>query len=144
MSKFERIKGDYQITTEVENIDLLRILRENVRDGIKNYVIVVTPTVCVLFMTKKFSKRVEALDVFDFSEIVLEHKYGFHDEFGKSYVTGEQVRSTGFTAGTSFPIELYDEYLATLKSVPELEAKIEKEFAERRKRMGTIKIVAGE
>ena len=142
MDFFKNVEYDYQVTSKVEDIDIIRILRENEKDGMQ-YVFLMTPTVSVLFMKKKFAKRVEKLALFDFIPIVEEAKYGLGNNHGSNYVTGSQIRSVGFTTYKFIATSDVVQFREVLSSIDEIEKKIQDEFDKERKEMSTVKVLAG-
>lgn len=142
MKNFKELPYDYQVTDKIENIDIIRILRENELDGMQ-YVFIMTPTVSVLFMKKKFAKRIEKTNLFDFTAVIDEAKYGLGNEHGDCYVTGSQIRSVGFTAYKFVATTDVEMLKAALDGLEDLEECIKKELAKERKLMSTIKITAG-
>lgn len=144
MGKLESIKGDYQITVPVESIDIARILRENLRDGSKNYVMIITDKEILTFFTKKFAKRLEMLDILEPLEVNENYEYGIFNQTGKSFVGGNIIRSIGFTHGYVSSIDVFDSLKEALDTVDHVEALIENKRFDMRKNRSTIKIVAGQ
>ena len=149
MNKFESIEHDYQITALTKDMDLARILRENINADC-NYVFILTKYTFAVFITKTLTNRLKKVDideVIGLSDIGSEKNYGFvrviEGGFEKNQTIGETIRSIGFTAISSGPISNYDVVKNVIDNIGNIEDCKEKERQENAWKMNLVKVVAG-
>ncbi len=149
MDKFESIEQDYQITALTEDIDLARILRENI-DADCDYVFVLTKLTFAVFVTKSLANRIKKADIDELiglSDIDSKKNYGFVRVFDggceKNQTIGETIRSIGFTGVSSGPISSYDVVKDIVDNIGNIEECKEVERQKNAWKMNLVKIVAG-
>ena len=136
---FELAKCDYVVRANPGDMDILRILRECRDEENSEYVVVMTPIHCVVFMTKKFTNRIKALNVLTVYDIINDKKYGFN----VATVTGNMIRSIGFTSGRAFEYSEHDNVMSVLENLDSMEADAAKALAEKKKGLVEVKVTCG-
>lgn len=146
---FKEIQADYQVTDKIEKIDIARILRENKEAGCQ-YVFILTNKDFAVFMTKKFSSRLDALGLMEIQAVEDEGSYGLMTiEDGSSvsgvatYVPGNVIRSTGFVNYVSGVTCNYKLLKNILDNIDLIEEKFEEDRLKEISNMSVVKILAG-
>lgn len=147
--QFDNIEPDYQITALTEDIDLARILNENIKEKC-DYVFVITNLSYAVFMTKGLANRMRKAkldDVVVMSDIDEKKNYGFIRIFDgvtqHNRTVGSTIRSIGFTAISSGSVEDYETVKNILENIESIEKFIEEDRQNNAWKMNVIKIIAG-
>lgn len=105
---FDKINADYQITANAEDIDIIRIIRENNKS---NCIFVATDNNFMVLSKKEFSKDINENLLYRISP---ECVYGFHGT--NNEVSGDMVISNGFTHICFYEIDKYDYIFSTFSN----------------------------
>jgi hypothetical protein len=143
---FKNIKAGYQITDMIENIDLIRILRENKNSGC-NYVFILTEKDYVAFFTKKMSNRLKKLDIFNVINVEDDYNFGIvkiEEGFGvMSSIAGNIVRSIGYTSFIGNTICNYSKIMDVVRNIDIIEDYLESEKFAKLSKMNVVKVISG-
>lgn len=136
----------YQFTAQVQDIDIKRILRENVLDGCKNYVFITIRGAGIVFFSKKFAAKAVKYNVMNPVVVKENGIYGLisiRDTVENSIensTKGSTIVSQGFTH--YLPIMRKEDIDSILNGIEKIAA-CEKEEAEQKSYAETVKIIGG-
>lgn len=117
---FSAVKADYQITSNINNIDIARIIIENKHEA--KCIFIASRDNFIVLVKKKFANIIEKNIISDIIDPVHYNVcYGFKDAKKGAY--GHFIISNGFTHFAIYPIAEYNNIFSTLKDVDSAEAK---------------------